>query len=97
MLSIQSLKTPKKSCDVIVLTDKRYLKDSDTDAYKHNVFFEDYLVLDALRMEDLEVNRVAWDDKHFDWSSTKSVLFRSTWDYFDRFKEFSKTSSVHFL
>lgn len=83
------MKTPKKSYDVIVLTDKRYLKDSETDAYKHNVFFEDYLVLDALRMEDLEVNRVAWDDKHFDWSSTKSVLFRSTWDYFDRFKEFS--------
>jgi glutathione synthase/RimK-type ligase-like ATP-grasp enzyme len=26
----------------------------------------------------------------FDWSSTKSVLFRTTWDYFDRFEEFSE-------
>ncbi len=75
--------------DVIVLTDKRYLEDSETDASKHNVFLEDFLVLEALRQEDLNVTRLAWDAK-FDWSSTKSVLFRTTWDYFDRFEEFSK-------
>jgi len=79
-----------KSYDVIVLTDKRYLYDSETDAYKHNVFFEDFLVLEAMRLEDLRVHRLAWDDEHFNWSSTKSVLFRTTWDYFDRFEEFSK-------
>ncbi len=78
-----------KKYDVIILTDKRYLQDSETDAYKHNAFFEDYLVMEALRMEDLEVIRLAWDDKFFDWSNTQSVLFRSTWDYFERFEEFS--------
>ena len=78
-----------KPFDVIILTDKRYLEDSESNLYKHNVFYEDFLVLEALRQEDLKVNRLAWDDENFDWSSTKSVLFRSTWDYFDRFDEFS--------
>ncbi len=76
--------------DVIVLTDKRYLQDSDTDVYKHNVFYEDELVVSALRSKGLQVMRLAWDDIKFNWSFTKCVLFRTTWDYFDRFQEFSK-------
>ena len=79
-----------KLFDVIVLTDKRYLEDSKTNTYKHNVFFEDYLVVEALKNKGLNTQRLAWDDKNFDWSSTKSILFRTTWDYFDRFDEFSK-------
>lgn len=75
--------------DVIVLTDHRYLTDSD-DVYKHNVFYEDLLVIRALKAEGLMADRKAWDDTSFDWSSTKSILFRSTWDYFDRFEEFSE-------
>ena len=77
------------SYDIIVLTDHRYLKDSD-DPYKHNVFYEDKLVVDALRKQNLLVDRKAWDDSSFDWSITKSTLFRTTWDYFERFDEFSK-------
>ncbi len=76
--------------DVVVLTDKRYLEDSTTDKYKHNVFYEDELVVNALKNEGLHVLRLAWDDVKFNWSFTKCVLFRSTWDYFDRFQEFSK-------
>lgn len=75
--------------DVIILTDQRYINDSK-DPYKHNVFYEDYLVVNALKAEGLTADRKAWDDPTFDWSTTKSVIFRSTWDYFDRFDEFSK-------
>ncbi|WP_400080219.1 RimK family alpha-L-glutamate ligase [Winogradskyella sp. R77965] len=75
--------------DIIVLTDHRYLKDSK-DTYKHNVFYEDELVVNALKAEGLKASRKAWDDSEFDWSTTKSILFRSTWDYFDRFEEFSQ-------
>ena len=74
--------------DVIVLTDSRYLKDS-TETYKHNVFHEDQLVVNALTTQGLKVDRKAWDDKNFDWSSTQSIIFRTTWDYFERFDEFS--------
>ena len=76
--------------DVVVLTDKRYLEDSNTDKYKRNVFYEDELVVNALKNEGLQVLRLAWDDVKFNWSFTKYVLFRTTWDYFDRFQEFSK-------
>ena len=75
--------------DIVVLTDSRYLEDSKTDTYKHNVFYEDALVVNALKNEGLHVLRLAWDDVKFNWSFTKFVLFRTTWDYFDRFDEFS--------
>ena len=74
--------------DVVVLTDSRYLEDSETDQYKHNVYYEDELVVNALKNEGFQVLRLAWDDKFFDWTKTRFVLFRSTWDYFDRFNEF---------
>jgi glutathione synthase/RimK-type ligase-like ATP-grasp enzyme len=73
--------------DIIILTDQRYLKDHK-DLYRHNVFYEDDLVLQAIRSRGLKVIRKAWDDPQVDWSQTKAVLFRSTWDYFDRFQEF---------
>ncbi|WP_298895060.1 hypothetical protein [uncultured Psychroserpens sp.] len=76
--------------DVVILTDSRYLNDSKTDDYKHNVYYEDRLVYHALEQVGLKTLRLAWDDMFFDWSTTKSVLFRTTWDYFDRFDEFSK-------
>lgn len=79
-----------KTLDIVILTDKRFLKDSETNSYKHNVFYEDFLVQKALQAENLNVTRLAWDDPHFNWSDTKAVLFRTTWDYFDRFAEFSK-------
>ena len=80
--------------DVVVLTDSRYLEDSKTDPYKHNVFYEDELVVNALKNKGLQVVRLAWDDVKFNWSFTKYVLFRTTWDYFDRFDEFSKWLNI---
>lgn len=76
--------------DVVILTDHRYLNDSKTNAYKHNAYSEDRLVYHALEQLGLKTLRLAWDDMFFDWRSTKSVLFRTTWDYFDRFDEFSQ-------
>lgn len=78
-----------KTYDIVLLTDKRYLEDSKTNAYKHNVFYEDFLVQEALRSLGLRTLRLAWDDTQFNWLNTKAVLFRTTWDYFDRFDEFS--------
>jgi len=74
--------------DVIILTDNRYVNDS-TDPYKHTVFHEDDLVKQALIKLGLKAHRLSWDDPDFNWADTKSILFRTTWDYFDRFDEFS--------
>jgi hypothetical protein len=76
--------------DVVLLTDHRYLNDSYPDQYSNNVIKEDTLVKEALEKQGLNVWRTNWDNPSFDWGTTRSILFRTTWDYFDRFPEFSK-------
>ena len=78
-----------KQFDIIILTDSRYVAPKTIESYTQNVLDEDSYVQIALVKLDLKVKRLAWDDPNFDWSSTKYILFRSTWDYFDRFQEFS--------
>ncbi len=78
-----------KSIDVVILTDKRYTNPTEKNPYIDNVLLEDQLVKEALEKEGLTVLRLAWDDINFDWNTTKYALFRTTWDYFDRFQEFS--------
>jgi hypothetical protein len=76
--------------DVVLLTDHRYLNETYPDQYSNNVIKEDTLVKEALEKQGLNVWRTNWDNPSFDWSGTRSVLFRTTWDYFDRFPEFSR-------
>jgi glutathione synthase/RimK-type ligase-like ATP-grasp enzyme len=78
-----------KSYDVVILTEDQYLEPKSDDWYTLQVQLEDALVLDALTKQGLKVARRSWSDPEFDWSSTRTVLFRTTWDYFDRFSEFS--------
>ncbi len=77
------------SIDVCILTGKQYVDPESKDPYILNVIKEDQLVRDELEIRGLRVERCIWDDPGFDWSDTAFVLFRSTWDYFDRFPEFS--------
>ena len=76
--------------DVVVLTDFRYVAPKERTPYIKNVLREDQLVIEALVKQGLSVTRKSWDDPSFDWSTTKYALFRTTWDYFDRYAEFSK-------
>lgn len=75
--------------DVVVLTDHRYAHPSKLNDYTKNIIVEDALVVNAIGKLGLNVIRLAWSDPDFDWSSTKAVLFRTTWDYFDDFPKFS--------
>lgn len=74
--------------DITLLTDKRYLQTKEDDWYNNNIITEDRLVADALIEKGLNVTRTNWDNPDFDWSSTRYAMFRTTWDYFDRFEEF---------
>ena len=84
--------------DIIVLTQEEYIAPTSVDWYIKNVLDEDNYVLEALRAEGLKVEKKDWADPDFDWSTTKSVIFRTTWDYFDRYPEFelwlAKVSSL---
>lgn len=74
--------------DIVILTDSRYVSPSSPGQYVQNILTEDQMVFDALERKGLSVSRKDWADPEMDWSGTSSVLFRTTWDYFDRFGEF---------
>lgn len=77
-----------KEFDVVLLTDSRYVNPSKIDPYIQNVLKEDRLVMDGLEEFNLKTIKKDWNDTNFNWSSTKSAIFRSTWDYFDQFFNF---------
>lgn len=75
--------------DVVILTDERYVNPQQKSEYIDNVLKEDGLVMEALEKHGLKTKKVAWSDDTFDWSTTKIALFRTTWDYSEKFLEFS--------
>lgn len=84
-MSISSTKT----YDVVILTDSRFTNQEIEDSFYQNVYLEDGLLKKSLENIGLKTIILAWDNLKFDWKDTKYVIFRSTWDYFDRFEEFS--------
>ena len=79
-----------RDTQVTILTDRRYVEPAkDGSNNTRNIIYEDRLVRQALERKGLKVKRISWDDPRFDWSGTDFILFRSTWDYFERFPEFS--------
>ena len=77
-----------KEFDVVLLTDSRYVNPKKIDTYIQNVLKEDGLVMDGLEKLNLRTIKKDWNDHKFNWTSTKSAIFRSTWDYFDQFSNF---------
>jgi len=74
--------------DVVILTDNRYVNPEKTDWYIDQVLLEDKLLQTALEKQGLTVCKKDWADPDFDWATTKYAIFRTTWDYFERFDEF---------
>ena len=76
--------------DITLLTDARYHLPLKKNDYINNILKEDELLYNALTKRGLKVNRTFWDNPDFDWTTTKFAVFRTTWDYFERFQEFSE-------
>ena len=74
--------------DVVILTDNRYVNPTTTNWYIDQVLLEDQLLQTALEDKGLKVCKKDWADSNFDWTKTKYAIFRTTWDYFERFDEF---------
>lgn len=77
--------------DVALLTDARYENPppEKIDWYVGHILEEDGYVQKALEGHGLSSVRVDWARHDFDWSSVRCAVFRTTWDYFFRFDEFS--------
>lgn len=77
--------------DVALLTDHRYLAEvaAEGDWYLNNILSDDRLLADALSELGLSSERIDWSRPGVDWSKFRCAVFRTTWDYFDRYAEFS--------
>ena len=76
--------------DVVILTESRYLNPKKTNWYIDQVLLEDSILLKELEKCNLKVIKKDWSDNKFDWKQTRYAIFRTTWDYFDKFDTFIK-------
>ncbi|MCC7423749.1 MAG: hypothetical protein IT428_26085 [Planctomycetaceae bacterium] len=74
---------------LVLLTEDRYERPAHVDWYVGNILQEDALLAEALAKRGIATERVSWSRPDFDWSLPRAVVVRSTWDYFDRYPEFS--------
>lgn len=77
-----------KMWDIVLLTEDRYYQPATTNSYINNILEDDAILTNALEALEIKVTRRSWSDASFDWSGTRFILVRTTWDYFDRFDEF---------
>ena len=74
--------------DITLLTDRRYDTPENPDWYAQQILDDDILLRNALEAKGLRVARTYWDNPDFDWAQTRCAIFRTTWDYFNRYAEF---------
>jgi len=81
----------RMKADIALLTDHRFTADtaSPGDWYFGNILAEDGLLRAAFDGLGLSSMRVNWSHADEDWSQYRCAVFRTTWDYFDRFAEFT--------
>lgn len=74
--------------DITLLTCRAYYKPDIVTPYIQNILLEQELLKSAFEAQGLKVDITYWDNPTYEWQETKSVLFRTIWDYFERFNEF---------
>ena len=74
--------------DVTLVTCRAYYEPDKITPYIQNILHEQELLKSSLEAQGLKVNVTFWDNPSYKWQETKSLLFRTVWDYFERFDEF---------
>ena len=82
---------PSTYADIALLTEQRYEVSEAPEGnwYVENILWDDRLLQDALLELGLSSVRVDWARTDVDWSQFRCAVFRTTWDYYYRFQEFS--------
>ena len=74
--------------DVTILTCEAYYKPRELNSYISNILLEEQLIKESLENNGLKVDITYWSNESYDWTSTKSAVFRTVWDYFENFEKF---------
>lgn len=74
--------------DITILTCKEYFSQERTDLDITRILSERALLQNTLEKRGYKVACAYWNDPDYDWSQTRAVVFRSIWDYFERYDEF---------
>ena len=79
------------TADVALLTETRFAAAvaQPGDGYLVNILHDDRLLTEALASRGLTAVRLNWADPYVDWARYRCTVFRTTWDYFKRFSEFT--------
>lgn len=78
------------AADVALLTEARFAATAaEGDGYLANILLDDRLLGDALRARGLSSVRVDWNRPDVDWSAFRCAMFRTTWNYFTMFPDFT--------
>jgi glutathione synthase/RimK-type ligase-like ATP-grasp enzyme len=83
---------PSASADIALLTERRFDTPSapEGDWYLANILRDDRLLTEALGRYGLTTARLDWSRPDVDWSKFRCAVFRTTWDYFKRYGEFTE-------
>lgn len=75
---------------IALLTERRYIGRPVVagEWYYGNILQDDGLLQSALLDRGIYGVRVDWSDPQVDWDAFDAAVFRTTWDYFDRFDRF---------
>ena len=74
---------------VALVNDQSTINPRQRTAYIRQILAEDVYLTDAFNALGVETERVDWADSAVKWSRFDAILIRQTWDYFERFDEFS--------
>ena len=74
---------------VALVNDHQSINPQNPNAYIRQILGEDAYLTQAFQARSAETMRVDWADAVVDWSAFDAILIRQTWDYFERFDEFS--------
>lgn len=75
---------------ILLVTEDRYIHPVPEKEYVVNIFREEELTTSALHALGYQTKRVSWSDPMVEWDKADWILIRTTWDYFDRLKEFRR-------
>ena len=74
---------------VALVNDHQSINPQNPNAYIRQILGEDAYLTEAFQALGAETMRVDWADVAVDWAAFDAILIRQTWDYFERFDEFS--------